>query len=131
MQEEGYRRHFYAESSASTLPSSPLTHRNVRNLLPPVITIFSAPNYCDRYGNKAALLRIGLEPNELSFEQFDCVPTSLPIDSLNQGVAAAHTLAIIKTCPYMPTTFRELFKVTQPSCMPDRTHPHLSCDQIL
>ena len=113
MQEEGYRRHFYMEATSPALHYSPLTHSNVRKLLPPVITIFSAPNYCDRYGNKAALLRIGLEPNELSFEQFDCVPNSLPSDAMNLGVAAAHTLAIIKTCPYMPTTFRELFKVCQ------------------
>jgi diadenosine tetraphosphatase ApaH/serine/threonine PP2A family protein phosphatase len=122
VQEEGYRRHFdplrlnaqrrrragassSSSSSSSTSSSSPpLTHSNVQELLPPVITIFSAPHYAGRYGNKvrrgagphlttlththahqhatprrttprqAAFLRVGLQPEEMSFEQFDCVP---------------------------------------------------------
>jgi hypothetical protein len=51
VQEEGYRRHFYS-MDAPQRPGSPLTSINVRKLLPPVITIFSAPNYVERYQNK-------------------------------------------------------------------------------
>jgi hypothetical protein len=31
---------------------------NKNSAIPPVITIFSAPNYCGTYGNKGAILRI-------------------------------------------------------------------------
>ncbi|KAG5187601.1 Metallo-dependent phosphatase-like protein [Tribonema minus] len=40
VQEEGFRSHFAA------------------HLHPTVLTVFSAPNYCDRYGNKAAILHV-------------------------------------------------------------------------
>jgi hypothetical protein len=36
----------------------------------------------------------------------------------NLAMASAHNLAIIKTCPYMPTTFRELFKVRMCTPLP-------------
>lgn len=41
------------------------------NLLsfPPVITIFSAPNYCDVYNNKSAV--IILKDNNINFQQFN------------------------------------------------------------
>ena len=29
--------------------------------LPPLITLFSAPNYCDAYNNKAAIIKIDVE----------------------------------------------------------------------
>lgn len=37
---------------------------------PPVITIFSAPNYCDVYNNKGAVLK--LKDNTLNLQQFNC-----------------------------------------------------------
>lgn len=45
VQEDGYYRHF----------EKALKKRSVAGVdkkLPPVITVFSAPNYCDRYGNR-------------------------------------------------------------------------------
>lgn len=54
-QAEGYKLHDWIEGS-----------------LPPVITIFSAPNYCDIYGNKAAA--IVLDQGSLTIQQFSCSP---------------------------------------------------------
>ena len=41
-----------------------------------VITIFSAPNYCDHMGNKGALIQLKLKNNKIinKIIQFDCVP---------------------------------------------------------
>lgn len=48
------------------------------NAFPNVITVFSAPNYCGTYNNRAAVLC--LEDNNLQIKQFSAVdaPYSLP-----------------------------------------------------
>jgi len=55
---------------------------------PPVITIFSAPNYCDFYNNRAALLH--LAENKFELKQVDCVehPYWLPdfMNAINWSV---------------------------------------------
>lgn len=47
-------------------------HDWIEGVLPPVVTIFSAPNYCDIYANKAAA--IILEHGSLTIHQFSCSP---------------------------------------------------------
>ncbi|EDS89450.1 serine threonine- protein phosphatase 2b catalytic subunit putative [Entamoeba histolytica] len=58
-------------------------HENVD--VPPCITVFSAPNYCDMYHNKGSFMR--LEPDSICFEQFDAVdhPTYLP--NMQDGIS--------------------------------------------
>jgi len=55
-QEEGYR--MYKKNPANGFPS--------------LITLFSAPNYCDVYKNKAAILKY--ENNVMNIRQFNCSP---------------------------------------------------------
>jgi serine/threonine-protein phosphatase 2B catalytic subunit len=45
---------------------------------PQAITVFSAPNYCDVYGNKGAIIKF--DNNNLDIKQFSCVghPYILP-----------------------------------------------------
>jgi len=38
------------------------------------VTIFSAPNYCDFTGNKAALIRLNGKTLKPKYKQFDAVP---------------------------------------------------------
>lgn len=60
--EEGFKLHYFTQNTD----------------IPPCITVFSAPNYCDQYFNKAAILRINKE--NICFEQFEYVdhPFNLP-----------------------------------------------------
>ena len=57
-------------------------HKWGKSLLPRVITVFSAPNYCGTYKNRAAVLM--LQDNTLNLKQFNSVdtPYTLP-DDLN------------------------------------------------
>jgi len=43
--------------------------QNPKNMLPSVITVFSAPNYCDTYGNRGAVLM--LDNGTLNVKQFN------------------------------------------------------------
>lgn len=99
------------EQTAATPTMTQLMHslNNLDNIVtekdfPPVITIFSAPNYCDRYGNKGAVLRIGPALDELRVIQYDCVEHPVPNNTESQ--TDNYLEAVINACPYLPTTFR-------------------------
>ena len=72
--EEGYKLHYFLQDVD----------------VPPCITVFSAPNYCDIYHNKGSFMR--LEPDSICFEQFDAVdhPTHLPgmVDAISFSLDA-------------------------------------------
>jgi serine/threonine-protein phosphatase 2B catalytic subunit len=115
----GYRYHFQELTGGKG--------KAAINVMPPVVTIFSAPNYCARYGNKGAFLRVhanppfkkpkdkskgkgaGFKPLELLEPvQFTDVAHPPPMHFKNQQAEQEGQIA--KTCPYMPTTFHAFVK---------------------
>ncbi|ELP89503.1 serine/threonine protein phosphatase 2B catalytic subunit, putative [Entamoeba invadens IP1] len=70
--EEGFKLHYFMQNID----------------LPPCITVFSAPNYCDAYQNKASVLKINTE--NICFEQFEYVdhPFNFPdfLDCFNYSL---------------------------------------------
>lgn len=76
---------------------------------PPVITIFSAPNYCDRYQNRGAILLIDAALDQFRLIQYDCVDHPKPeiVESQNTNLVEL----IIQTCPYMPLSFRNFVRL--------------------
>lgn len=91
--------------------------------IPMAVTIFSAPNYCGRYGNLGAFLTIADEeflsppPKHLDrdrvgpltaylFPAVESQPTPLEFEPVNKHV----NKRIEETCPYMPTTLHEFIK---------------------
>jgi diadenosine tetraphosphatase ApaH/serine/threonine PP2A family protein phosphatase len=77
--------------------------------LPMVITVFSAPNYCDRYENKGAVLTLGRALSDFQFVQYDCVEHPVPDDidnEMNNQIAA-----VVASCPYMPTSFQDFVRL--------------------
>ncbi|CAM9254970.1 unnamed protein product, partial [Ectocarpus fasciculatus] len=95
VQEEGFHEHF----------QSVIVTRRMGKCLPLVITVFSAPNYCDRYENKAAILTLGRALDEFQFVQYDCVEHPVPDDIANE--MNNQIAAVVASCPYMPTSFQD------------------------
>mmetsp|Transcript_11478 Transcript_11478/g.42852 ORF Transcript_11478/g.42852 Transcript_11478/m.42852 type:complete len:993 (-) Transcript_11478:453-3431(-) len=82
--------------------------------IPRLITIFSAPNYCDRYGNRGAILRIG---ENVTVEQYEASPHPEP--AFVDSQADLWSQIIQKTCPYMPYTIHEFVQIAKKLCSTD------------
>ena len=67
VQREGYFNHYFRVCSGSQLLANFL--KMDLEGIPPVITVFSAPNYCDLYYNRAAILRF--DASKYFFRQID------------------------------------------------------------
>ncbi|CAM9729503.1 unnamed protein product [Chrysoparadoxa australica] len=100
VQESGYFRHFDAILRKQG--------RSTRKM-PSVLTVFSAPNYCDRYGNKGAVLKVMEDMLEPAVMHYDCVEHPEPRERPNK--ADVHLTALLEACPYMPTTFRDFVRL--------------------
>jgi diadenosine tetraphosphatase ApaH/serine/threonine PP2A family protein phosphatase len=82
-------------------------------LFPPVMTVFSAPNYCQRYGNVAAILKVGKTPAEFTPITFAAVENQPEPLHMNDGWVSETTVAqkqIESVVPFMPTNFRGMLE---------------------
>lgn len=121
VQEDGFKKHFdpaILEAHMKTLllnksievnSNEAESYSSKENDFPPLITIFSAPNYCDRYENKGAILKIDMALDDFRIIQYDCVEHPEPeiLDSESDN----HISTIISLCPYMPTSFPNFIRL--------------------
>lgn len=104
--QEGFRYHFQTITGGG---------KGQARIMPPVITVFSAPNYLGTYGNRGAFLKVssakdrgaqggGFKPIDLLEPvPFTAVPHPQPI--ILESETQQQRTTIEQACPYMPTTF--------------------------
>ena len=104
--QEGFRYHFQTVAGGG---------KGQARIMPPVITVFSAPNYLGTYGNQGAFLRVssakdrsnqsgGFKPIDLLDPvQFKAVAHPEPLILASETQMQKSTIE--NACPYMPTTF--------------------------
>lgn len=120
----GYRYHFQ-ELTGGGGQNANNKGKSVQ-MTPPVVTVFSAPNYTGKYGNLGAVLKLhsqppgvkaagkktgtGFRPLELvepiQYQQVSNIPPPMVLNNEHKD----QVLQITNTCPYMPTTFRAFIK---------------------
>ncbi|KAE9305399.1 hypothetical protein PR003_g21508 [Phytophthora rubi] len=100
-EDEGFSFHFNSEE---------FRHLDTRQdkSMPPVITVFSAPNYCDSYGNMAAYLVFRNEPFSWEMQQVKTVGhPAPPIASAERGSNMWRLFN--QTLPFLPAS-KEFFE---------------------
>jgi len=111
-QVQHYGYHYHFQELVRSQLSGKASQVPIDQITPPVITVFSAPNYCGTYDNKAAYINIGYpmeahanrtpkKPLEAIVPvQFDAVEEPRLIEIVN--AKKQNELDIEKMCPYMP-----------------------------
>eukprot|EP00727_Mastigamoeba_balamuthi_P005100 m51a1_g14589 hypothetical protein (498) ;mRNA; f:1147307-1149510 len=106
-EDEGYKRHFCEEGDTG---------------VPPVLTLFSCPNYCDSYGNRGAYLKIESGGVHIYQINYSLHPATLP----------GHTDAFSYSIPFITETVIQLLRILVR--MPDEenlTDDQKASDEIL
>lgn len=110
VQEDGFARDFERQFK------NRVGGRRRKPQIAPVTTVFSAPNYCGKYGNDAAVLVLGIDKAEPVV--FDAVPRRQSDeqqfashgddDDNNPSAESDAVRKAYEICPYMPSSFRAI-----------------------
>ena len=103
-------------SSSSSSSHTPLTHQDKRKILsaskapPYMFTIFSCPNYCDMYGNKAGALT--LLDTEYSLRTFSSMPHPYVLPTLDNALSYTFPYVMENVLQFFLNAMKYLVKTT-------------------
>jgi len=114
IQELGFYEHFDIEliqKGMNEKMPNPKYKANMPILKGPVMTVFSAPNYNNgEYSNKGSILFVGSTLRRWKICEFEGVEHPDPL--VLPSEFDANLLHMLESCPYMPTTFTEMIKIS-------------------
>ena len=113
LQPGGYAYHFNGQECSKDDP-------RVDKSIPPVITVFSAPNYCDQYANLAAHLLISENVNDFEVTQCHSVDHPAPLSrSRSKSIEIEnHMRQVFPFLPVNAQLFERILEVAPKKTVP-------------